>query len=133
MDITKAFKFNHGQVCNSELQLALAILLGIIFLTLLAILYLRYTQKKQRYKLFLHEMSPRGFNEWEIKRIFNYLHRHDIDSKLFLESEKVATEVIHACSLDEERSLKRLGFDTKYLIERFLQKQRELRKKWNKK
>ena len=131
MDITKAFKFNQGQVWNTELQLALAILLAITLLVILAIFYLRYTQKKQRYKLFLHEMSPRGFEEWEIKRIFNYLHKHDIDSKLFLESEKVATEVIHACSLDKERSLKRLGFDTEDLIKRFLQKQQELRKKWN--
>ena len=129
MDITKAFKFNQGQVWNSELQLALAILLAITLLVILAIFYLRYTQKKQRYKLFLHEMSPRGFEEWEIQRIFNYLTKHNIDSKLFLESEKVATEVIHASSLDEERSLKRLGFDTEDLIKRFLQKQQELRKK----
>ena len=131
MDLLKNFRFNSQQGLDQNL------LYGSIFLILLVVavtggfIYLSYSKRKERFKIFKSHMHGRGFGEYELKRMFEYLYKRDMEPTLILENENIAKEAVRAAGLDEEESLRKLGFDKEDLIKRFLSKQQELRKKWN--
>ena len=127
----ESLKFGQGPLWTPELLLALALLGGLVFLVLLATLFLYYKRKKERYRLFLHMLSGRDLKEREIRCFFHYLSRKKIPLELILESEAVAKETLKHCGVNEEEGLKKLGFDTGDLVKKFLQRQQELRKQWN--
>jgi len=95
------------------------------------VFYLYFWRRRQRYRLFLHRLSGRGVDTAALRCLFRYLERHKLQTSLLLESEAVARSAAKACGLDEEELLKKLGFDTRELVRQFLQRQRQLRKKWN--
>ncbi|MRJ03030.1 MAG: hypothetical protein GXO19_00125 [Epsilonproteobacteria bacterium] len=128
---TTLFKFHSGPILTAELKVALLILGGIALITLFALWYMRFQRRREQYRLFSSMLASRDFEEWEVRRLFNYLHRRHIDLNLILESESVARSAAKGAGLDEEKTLERLGFNTGALIKRFLERQKELRKKWN--
>ncbi len=106
--------------------------LGAFFLVALgAAIYYRYAKIKEEYHRFKFLLSGRDIPEWQLKKLFRYLRKRDIEPSLILESEQVVHEAAAATGIDEEELLKRLGFDKESLLQEFLKRQEELRKKWN--
>lgn len=116
---------------SEALLLSLAALGVFLLILLLAILYYRYTKIKSQYNSFKFLLSGRDIPEWQLKKLFRYLRKRDIEPSLILESEQVVHEAAAATGIDEEELLKRLGFDKESLLQDFLKRQEELRKKWN--
>ncbi|MRI83150.1 MAG: hypothetical protein C6I00_01890 [Nitratiruptor sp.] len=131
MELHKLFQFHQGSLLSGELKLALAILGGIALMVLFMMWYMRLQKRRERYQFLVSLIGSKGFEEWEIKRLFRYLEKRHIDLNLLLESESVARSAAQATGLDVERTIQRLGFDTQALIQQFLQRQKELRKRWN--
>ncbi len=127
----ESLKFGQGPIWTPELAIALALLGGLVVLVIAAMVYLRYKKKKERYTLFLHMLSGRELQEGTIRCFFHYLTKRGIALELILQSEAVAKETLRHCGVDEEEGLRKLGFDTGELVKKFLQRQKELRKKWN--
>ncbi len=122
------FKFGND---THALTLSL-ITLGAFFLVALgAALYYRYTKIKEEYNHFKFLLAGRDIPEWQLKKLFRYLRKHDIEPSLILESEQVVANAAAATGIDKEELSKKLGFDKESLLQEFLKRQEELRKKWN--
>ncbi len=131
MDLLKNFRFNTQSGFEQNIFFG-SLFLALLILTVAAgFIYLAYTKKKERYKIFKSHMHNRGFSEEELKKMFGYLYKTGIEPSLILENKELAKRALKAANLDLEESLKKLGFDKDELIKRYLQKQKELRKKWN--
>jgi hypothetical protein len=127
----EGMKFTQKQLLTPELLLALSILGGFALLVLLLAVVLYYKKREAQFRLFRYMLSGRDLSDSEIRCFFRYLKRHDIPLELILENETVAKEALEHCGIDEKEGLRKLGFDMGDLVKKFLQRQRELRKKWN--
>ncbi|BCD62315.1 hypothetical protein NitYY0826_C1191 [Nitratiruptor sp. YY08-26] len=127
-EIARNFKFSKD---NETLLISLGILVVLIILFVAIMLYYNYLQKKAEFKHFTFLIGERNIAKDDMKRLFNYLTKHKIDPKLILESEEVMERAVKGAGLDLAEMREKLGFDKGSLIKRYLERQEELRKKWN--
>ena len=97
----------------------------------MAVFYYSWRKRKVEFKHFQYLLKDRDIDKKDVKKLFDYLRRHRIEPHLLLENEHVMQKAVEACGLDMEEIREKLGFDTSSLIKHYIQRQQELRKKWN--
>ena len=102
-----------------------------LFLFIVALWYQSYSRKKQEYNFFRHLLADRELTETEIYKLYKALKKLKKELHLILESEEVMKEAARVAGLSEDELRVKLGFDTDSLVQQFLKRQQELRKKWN--
>lgn len=121
----------HFSSANKSLLQALIILAIFVTLLIMSILYYSWRKRKIEFKHFEFLLKDRNISKEEMKRLFSYLKQHNIEYHLLLENEHVMHQAVKACGLDVEKIREKLGFDTSSLIKHYIERQKELRKKWN--
>ena len=116
---------------NQDLLVALGVMGIFAVLLLFGLLYYRRQSQKVEFQHFRHMLSNKELSDQQIHRLYKALKKSGRELHLILESEEVMKEAAATAGLDENELRVKLGFDTDSMVQKFLQRQQELRKKWN--
>lgn len=83
------------------------------------------------YKHFHHVLAQRGLDDRTIKRLFKFINKHNYTLELLLSNEQLVHKACQEYGLDEDEVKKKLGYDRKALLEEYMKRMEQMRKRWN--